>query len=410
MPLLGELESLGDLVCSATRGRPQWTITDPDPTRVFAAQTLGDITVSPFCPVVSLTSMLAPSPDWFTGYSSYVVSETDVWPSTFEFYTNLYDSGVDSGETFTSADAPTEPVGTVVEITPEVGGVLSRVVEGVTEVLPGALVKCSLTSYSPYPTIEECAESDEFLCDYSEKSGKAKVAVCTVSEKHGEISYKSECVSPSKSLKGSIFSCGSCPEPATPAPTEAPVVAPVTPAPVVAPTVAPTAAPVIPPTPCFDDPTFRHKGERDKDCDWVAAKPIQRCDKEWMREDLTVYCPRACGLCGPTPAPSTAPSKGPTTPPTAAPVTPAPTGCDPDICFDDPDFKHKNDARKDCDWVAKKVSSRCNKVHNTKDFTVQEMCPEACAFSEYCSDIAASGCVGDTKYECPIICGVCDTC
>ena len=158
MPLLDELESLGDLACSATRGAPQWTITDADPTRVFAAQTLGNITVSPSCPVVSLTSMLAPSPDWFTGYSSYVVSETDVWPSTFEFYTNLYDAGVDSGETFTSADAPTEPFGTVVEITPEVGGVLSRVVENVTEVLPGALVKCSLTSYSP-PTIESAAPS-----------------------------------------------------------------------------------------------------------------------------------------------------------------------------------------------------------------------------------------------------------
>ena len=263
------------------------------------------------------------------------------------------------------------------------------------------------------PTIEECAESDEFTCDYSEKSGKSKVAVCTVSEKHGELTYKSECVSPSKSLKGSIFSCGSCPEPATPAPTESATAAPTesaTAGPTGAPSVSPTAAPVIPPTPCFDDPTFRHKGDRDKDCDWVAAKPIQRCDKEWMREDLTIYCPRACGLCGPTPAPSTAPSKGPTTAPTAAPVTPAPTGCDPDLCFDDPDFKHQGLGRKDCDWVAKKVESRCNKVHNTKDFTVQERCPEACAFSEYCSDIAASGCVGDTKYECPIICGVCDTC
>ena len=128
---------------------------------------------------------------------------------------------------------------------------------------------------------------------------------------------------------------------------------------------------VVTPTPCKDDPEFRFKKKRDKTCKWVAEKALQRCEKKWKRIELSYYCPRSCGVCGPSPAPSTPPSGSPSTAPTAAPVTPAPTGCDPDLCFDDPDFKHQGLGRKDCDWVAKKVESRCNKVHNTKQYTIQ---------------------------------------
>ena len=281
-------------------------------------------------------------------------------------------------------------------------------------------------------TIDECAATDPVICYYSGKSNKAKIAVCTVTEKYGELTYKSECVSPSKSLKGTITSCGYCPEstdaPVTsdpvvvpvPVPTPvAPVIPPVTAAPVTAtPVVAPvTAAPIVAPTiaPCMDDPEFRFKQERDKTCEWVGEKPLQRCEKEWNQIDLSYYCPRACGLCDPTPAPSTPPSGAPSTPPTAAPVTAAPTGCDPELCFNDPDFKHKGCGKWDCDWVAKKTESRCYKENNNQNYdTALDSCPESCSTSALCMEVASKpgseGCAGDNKFLCPITCGLCELC
>jgi len=54
----------------------------------------------------------------------------------------------------------------------------------------------------------------------------------------------------------------------------------------------------VPTIPCVDDPSFRHKGEQDKDCDWVAEKPEQRCKKKYKKILLSVYCPVACDACG----------------------------------------------------------------------------------------------------------------
>ena len=289
---------------------------------------------------------------------------------------------------------------------------------------------------APVPTtIGECAATDPVVCYYNSKYDEFKIAVCTVYEKYGEFKYQTECVSPSKEdkLKGTITACGCCPDdndasycpitPVTAAPvTAAPVIPPVTAAPVTAAPVVPPVtaapvvpAPVIPPTPCLDDPHFRFKQERDKTCEWVAEKPLQRSEKEWMRMDIPFFCPRACGVCSPTTAPSTPPSGAPSTPPTTTPVTAAPTGCDPELCFNDPDFKHKNCAKFDCDWVAKKTESRCYKENNNQNYdTVLDSCPESCATSVFCLEVASKagseGCSGDNKYLCPITCGLCDLC
>ena len=90
------------------------------------------------------------------------------------------------------------------------------------------------------------------------------------------------------------------------------------------------------------------------------------------------------------------------------------TGCDPELCFNNPDFKHKNCGRFDCEWVAKKTESRCYKEDNNKGLTVFAECPESCAASDFCLNVASKhgieGCDGDNKYLCPITCGLCDLC
>lgn len=59
--------------------------------------------------LVSIVSMIAPSPDWFVGVSGVNLLENDQWVSSKEVSPGTYDSGTDSGTTFTSANQATSP-------------------------------------------------------------------------------------------------------------------------------------------------------------------------------------------------------------------------------------------------------------------------------------------------------------
>ncbi len=63
-------------------------------------------------PLVTIISMLAPSPDWFVGISGVDLHESD-WTPSAHFDLFPYDAGTDSGSTFTSpnqATVPPEPI------------------------------------------------------------------------------------------------------------------------------------------------------------------------------------------------------------------------------------------------------------------------------------------------------------
>lgn len=60
-------------------------------------------------PMVTLVSMVAPSPDWFTGVSGVALFENGQWAERRVLELWPWDAGTDSGSTFTSADRPTEP-------------------------------------------------------------------------------------------------------------------------------------------------------------------------------------------------------------------------------------------------------------------------------------------------------------
>lgn len=65
---------------------------------------------------VSLVSMLAPSPDWFVGVNGLALREGDTWHSEIVVPLNVYDSGTDSGPTYTSANDDTDPADDIVRI------------------------------------------------------------------------------------------------------------------------------------------------------------------------------------------------------------------------------------------------------------------------------------------------------
>ena len=70
-------------------------------------------------PLVTLVSMIAPSPDWFVGVSGMPLMEDGCWKERIEVDLVGYDAGTDSGVTFTAPDAdvtPHEPIGPIREL------------------------------------------------------------------------------------------------------------------------------------------------------------------------------------------------------------------------------------------------------------------------------------------------------
>jgi hypothetical protein len=60
-------------------------------------------------PLVTLVTMVAPSPDWFVGVSGLSLIENGSWVGEKVVSLHAYDAGTDSGVTFSSADVKTSP-------------------------------------------------------------------------------------------------------------------------------------------------------------------------------------------------------------------------------------------------------------------------------------------------------------
>lgn len=58
---------------------------------------------------VSFATMLAPSPDWFSGASGLALFQNDAWVQSLSVPIWAWDAGADNGEDFSSANAPTQP-------------------------------------------------------------------------------------------------------------------------------------------------------------------------------------------------------------------------------------------------------------------------------------------------------------
>lgn len=64
---------------------------------------------TPAHPLVSFVTMLAPSPDWFTGAADVPLRVDDRWIDEIEFAIWAWDSGTDDGDTYDAANADTQP-------------------------------------------------------------------------------------------------------------------------------------------------------------------------------------------------------------------------------------------------------------------------------------------------------------
>ena len=68
-------------------------------------------------PLVTLVSMVAPSPDWFLGVNSLSLLEEGSWVDSVVIELFAYDAGTDSGAIYTSPDEATDPRGNLARIT-----------------------------------------------------------------------------------------------------------------------------------------------------------------------------------------------------------------------------------------------------------------------------------------------------
>ena len=67
--------------------------------------------------MVSLISMIAPSPDWFVGVDSYDLCGMNGWKENVTMDLLPWDAGTDSGRSFTTEDMATNPVDVIKRIT-----------------------------------------------------------------------------------------------------------------------------------------------------------------------------------------------------------------------------------------------------------------------------------------------------
>lgn len=96
-----------------TEGRAdQWLQQGFTPFAAISSATLTDIEVSEDYPLLTLVSMVAPSPDWFIAVNSLNLrtDSNDGWKDTFSIDVFTYDAGTDNGTNYGSSNNPNSPV------------------------------------------------------------------------------------------------------------------------------------------------------------------------------------------------------------------------------------------------------------------------------------------------------------
>jgi hypothetical protein len=79
---------------------------------------ISDLEVTDNFPLISLVSMIAPSPDWVIGLNSFSLLDTNGnWKNNITLDMFAYDAGTDSGTNYTSANTITNPFQPISKIT-----------------------------------------------------------------------------------------------------------------------------------------------------------------------------------------------------------------------------------------------------------------------------------------------------
>lgn len=107
-------------------------------------------------PLVTVVTMVAPSPDWFVGVHSVTLLVGGQWVEEVSFELMPYDAGTDAGVTFTSPNEDITPHIPIVEIGAQFpfngGGPLGTMTFELLEVTPGGCSRADLAE--PYGSLD----------------------------------------------------------------------------------------------------------------------------------------------------------------------------------------------------------------------------------------------------------------
>jgi len=135
-----EFDKAGDSISNVTISTPGFF-----PDNKSSTRKIDDITIDKDHSLLSSISMVAPSPDWFTGFYNVQPIQDDMWMESFTILTYPWDAGTDSGTSYTSPNQPTDPEVGIYQLVP--GTLPSSNVflssDG-TEVKPVARWECSI--------------------------------------------------------------------------------------------------------------------------------------------------------------------------------------------------------------------------------------------------------------------------
>ncbi|MEM7049327.1 MAG: spondin domain-containing protein [Acidobacteriota bacterium] len=84
---------------------------------VSPGQALANFRLEPSHPLVTVVTMIAPSPDWFLGVHGLSLFDQGSWTAQQVVQLAPYDAGTDSGVSYTSGNNPTVPRGVITQLT-----------------------------------------------------------------------------------------------------------------------------------------------------------------------------------------------------------------------------------------------------------------------------------------------------
>lgn len=150
-------------------------------------QTFTDITLTPWFNSMSSITMIAPSPDWFSGfYNVMPIDESSmVWLESFEIATYPWDAGTETGEGFSPDNPAEDPHVPIRQFTTENvpdSGILLNADR--TEILPMAMWTCTLVANECLDNAAVCESLTTNRRELKGKKGK--------SSKSGKKSKKSK--------------------------------------------------------------------------------------------------------------------------------------------------------------------------------------------------------------------------
>ncbi len=156
----GSQSALAAEVATAITAGNAGEVVSGDVLWVSPGQVTTSFTISPDHPLISLVTMIAPSPDWFAGVNGLSLLDGQQWLSEVVVDLYPYDAGTDSGLNYTSGDqvtVPADPITTIV--TPfaagvPVGTLTFRLDAAASVDLPTAVVPVSVAPNPFNPTTE----------------------------------------------------------------------------------------------------------------------------------------------------------------------------------------------------------------------------------------------------------------